>query len=235
MIRIRYREASEMRPGFHADAEQAGRVTTVYLLDGIAAAQRREALRRLRTWARRGQCPPLPGWQLAVALAADRFRHARAGLAAHPAAATVPVMAVSLAVIFYLGLTSVVSVHVLQPRGGALPPSAGVEPVVPASGGAATSPASGPGYAPGHPARPAVARPAATRVAAGSTASSTRLSAAAGQQAPTTSSHGPGPAPSATVQPSATPQPSTTPSPTSTGSGGVCMDVGPFGICLHQP
>ena len=238
MIRIRYREVSELRPGYHADAERDGRATIVYLLTGISTAQRRKALRRLRTWAGRGQCPPLPRWQLAVALAADRVRHARAGLAVHPATATVPVMVVSLAAIVYLGLTTV-SVHVL-PRGAALPPSTGAEPAVPAAGGAPASQPPGPAtrYAPGTPGAGATApasRPGATR-AASSTVASRATPAAAGQA--------PGQAPAATVpassQAAATAPPaspaSPAPTPASTNtSGGVCMDVGPFGVCLHRP
>ena len=56
MIRIRYRGPNELSPGLHAAAEQRGRRTTVYLLSGLTAAERRSALRRLRLTARMGHC-----------------------------------------------------------------------------------------------------------------------------------------------------------------------------------
>jgi hypothetical protein len=54
MIKIRYRDPNELSPGLHAAAECHGRGTTVYLLAGLTAAQRRSALRRLRLSARQG-------------------------------------------------------------------------------------------------------------------------------------------------------------------------------------
>ena len=99
MIKIRYRDPRELAPGLYAAAERHSRGTTVYLLPGLSAAQRRAALRRLRISARRGCGPQLPAPQLAVALLADRIRTAagRAGAVfrSHPAASTVPVMVVS--------------------------------------------------------------------------------------------------------------------------------------------
>ena len=57
IIKIRYRDQSQLSPGLHAAAERHGRVTTVYLLSGLSATQRRAALRRLRISARRGYGP----------------------------------------------------------------------------------------------------------------------------------------------------------------------------------
>ena len=57
MIKIRYRDPRELAPGLYAAAECHSRGTTVYLLPGLSAAQRRAALRRLRISARRG-CGP---------------------------------------------------------------------------------------------------------------------------------------------------------------------------------
>ena len=48
MIKIRYRDSNELSPGLHAAAERHGRSTTVYLLSGLTAGERRAALRRLR-------------------------------------------------------------------------------------------------------------------------------------------------------------------------------------------
>ena len=141
MIKIRYRDPRELAPGLYAAAERHSRGTTVYLLPGLSAAQRRAALRRLRISARRGCGPRLPAPQLAVALLADRVRTAagRAGAVfrSHPAASTVPVMVVSAGAIAFLAL-SAVSIRVIHPPQGSSPPSfAGVAAAgLPANAGA---------------------------------------------------------------------------------------------------
>jgi hypothetical protein len=118
MIKIRYRDPNELSPGLHAEAERHGRCTTVYLLSGLTAAERRAALRRLRLSARMGYCPPLPAAQLALALLADRVRtgagQAGAVFRLHPAGSTLPVMVLSAGAIAFL-LLSTVSIHVLRP------------------------------------------------------------------------------------------------------------------------
>jgi hypothetical protein len=130
MIKIRYRDPNELSPGLHAAAERHGRSTTVYLLPGLSAAQRRAALRRLKISARRGYEPKLPAPQLAVALAADRIRTtvgwAGAVFRSHPAGSTVPVMVVSAGAIAFLAL-SAVSIQVIHtpPRGQGLTGAAG--------------------------------------------------------------------------------------------------------------
>ena len=116
MIRIRYRDSSAFAPGLHAAAERHGRTTTLYLLSGLTAPERRSALRRLRLSARMGHCPRLPAAPLAIALLADGIRTAigRAGavLRLHPAGSTVPVMVLSGGAIAFL-LFSTVSIRVL--------------------------------------------------------------------------------------------------------------------------
>ncbi len=118
MIKIRYRGPNELSPGLHAEAERHGRCTTVYLLSGLTAQQRRAALRRLRLSARMGYCPPLPVAQLTLALLADRVRTGAGQTGAvfrlHPAGSTLPVMVVSAGAIAFL-LLSTVSIHVLRP------------------------------------------------------------------------------------------------------------------------
>jgi hypothetical protein len=148
MIKIRYRDPNELSPGLHAAAERHGRNTTVYLLPGLSAAQRRAALRRLKISAGRGYDPELPAAQLALALLADRIR-TTVGLAgavfrSHPAGSTVPVMVVSAGAIAFLAL-SAVSIRVIH--GGAVPAtsvSAG-----PGSGQPGEPIAAGPGDPPG--------------------------------------------------------------------------------------
>src|ERR1700692_783935 len=134
MIKIRYRDPNELSPGLHAAAECHGRGTTVYLLSGLTAAQRRAALRRLRLSARMGYCPRLPAAQLVLALVADRIRtgagRAGAVFRSHPAGSTVPVMVVSAGAIAFL-LFSTVSIRVLPPPRTVyqLPPSFPAPPV----------------------------------------------------------------------------------------------------------
>ena len=118
MIKVRYRGSNELSPGLHATAERDGRRTTVYLLDGMTAVQRRSAPRRLQLTARMGHCPRLPAAQLAFALFTDRIRTgiSRAGrvLRLHPAGSTVPIMVLSGGAIAFL-LFSTVSIHVIRP------------------------------------------------------------------------------------------------------------------------
>src|SRR5579859_1025050 len=145
MIKIRYRDPNELSPGLHAAAERHGRNTTVYLLPGLSAAQRRSALRRLKISARRGYDPRLPAGQLAVALLADRIRTSvgRAGAVfrSHPAGSTVPVMVVSAGAIAFLAL-SAVSIRVIHA------PPRGSGPVYSGAAGPAGSATGGPGPGP---------------------------------------------------------------------------------------
>jgi hypothetical protein len=135
VIRIRYLDPNELSPGLHAAAEQHGRSTTVYLISGLTAAERRAALRRLRLSARMGCSPELPVPQLALALLADRIKTATGRTGAvfrlHPAGSAVPVMMVSAGAIAFLAL-SAVSIRVLHPHlsGQAAP---GTPPAVSAS------------------------------------------------------------------------------------------------------
>jgi len=121
VIKIRYRDASELSPGLHATAEQHGRSTTVYLLPGLTGAERKAALRRLRLAGRMGYGPRLALPLLAFALIANRIRTAiaQAGSVwrAHPAGTTGPAMLISAGAIAFVVL-SAVSIHILrEPRG----------------------------------------------------------------------------------------------------------------------
>jgi hypothetical protein len=75
-------------------AERSARGTTVYLVPGLTGGQRRAVLRRLRQEASRGCGPALPGADLTVALAADRFRVGLRNTASvirlHPAGSLLP-------------------------------------------------------------------------------------------------------------------------------------------------
>jgi hypothetical protein len=290
MIRIRYRGSNELSPGLHAEAEQHGRRTTVYLLSGLNAAERRSALRRLRLTARMGHCPRLPAGQLAFALLMDRMRtgvgRTGAVLRLHPAGSTVPIMVLSGGAIAFL-LFSTVSIHVLHPR-ATDQSDAGTSPI--ASASAIALGGGPPGQAPGRDGhggsgnphgtfdpggasrgsdtgqltRPSDAPVTTAPVLAaggggggvsdgsGSTGSGgsatssdssgkssgggTTLSGSANQTSvtprqSTPATSAPAPAPAATT-------PATTPSTSSSGSSsgkskGVCVNVGPLGVCLN--
>jgi hypothetical protein len=185
MLRLRYRGSNELSPGLHATAERDGRRTTVYLLDGMTAGQRRSALRRLRLTARMGHCPRLPAAQLAFALADP------GGLGGGFAPR-----------------------QLTQPGRG----SSGRTPALAAGGGGGgTSAGSG----------------------SGGTSGGTTLSGGANpspvtprQSTPATSA--PAPAPASTTPATA---PAQSGSGSSSGSGsqgsGVCVNVGPLGVCLN--
>jgi len=254
MIRIRYRDPSELSPGLHAAAERHGRTTTVYLLSGLTAAERRRALRRLRLSARMGHCPRLPAAQLGLALVADRIRtsigQAGAVFRLHPAGSTVPVMVLSGGAIAFL-LFSTVSIRVLHdPRTGpasgpGTSPAASAAPVPitrSSEGGAAGL--GGPGPLATTPS-PAGRRGGTAQGGTGGTQASTSggdggttLSGGA-NPTPAPSQGGtaaPAPAPSTSSQsdgagptPSSAPQPAPSSTPSSPG---LCVKVGPLGVCL---
>jgi hypothetical protein len=128
MIRVRYKDLS---PGLHGKAERSGRGTTVYLLPGLTVGQRKAALRRLRQEASRGFGPELRRPDLAVALAADRFRigvrHTAAVVRLHPAGSLLPTaLAAALMALFVLAPISfrMVSFPQSAPPSGLLPASA---------------------------------------------------------------------------------------------------------------
>jgi hypothetical protein len=71
MITIRYADLPE---GLHAQAEQRGRRTVIYLRPGLTAEQRRLVLRRARQSARMGYGPRLSAAGVAQAVARDSIR-----------------------------------------------------------------------------------------------------------------------------------------------------------------
>jgi hypothetical protein len=117
VIRVRYKDLS---PGLHGQAESGTRGTVVYLSPGLTEGQRSAALRRLRQEASRGCGPALPGADLRVALAADRFRTSVRSTAAvvrlHPAGSLVPAaLAALLMALFVLASVSAGVVQLPQP------------------------------------------------------------------------------------------------------------------------
>jgi len=292
MIKIRYRDSNELSPGLHAAAERHGRSTTVYLLSGLTAAERRAALRRLRLSARMGYCPRLPAAQLALALLVDRIRitigQAGAVFRLHPAGSTVPVMVISGGAIAFLVL-STVSIRVLHQgtaiqssASGPLPvASAGAIPISGTSQGPAaglgggpglgsdsrqlTQPGSGGGFPlAGSPAPRGGGRGNGASTGSGNsgsgsggsgnsgsgnsgsgnsgsgnsgrgTSGGTTLSGGANPTPASTARHGAAattPAAAVTTPAAKSAAPKPAPSASASSGGGVCLNVGPLGVCL---
>jgi len=262
MIKIRYRDPNELSPGLHAEAERHGRITTVYLLTGLTAAERRAALRRLRISARMGYCPALPLVPLALALFADRIMtgvaHAGAVFRLHPAGSTVPVMVLSAGAVAFL-LFSTVSIHVLpesrapdQAPASGISGASGAAPV--ASADATPMPGGSQGQASGGDGRAGQQGQAGSasgqlsqdRTGSGGSSGSTSpvisgVGSTVGGGTPlggsSETAQGADPtAPAAATQtPAAAPTQTAAaaqPSPTATAHSGICIDIGPLGICL---
>jgi hypothetical protein len=258
MIRVRYRDPNELSPGLHAAAERHGRSTTVYLLSGLTKPQRRSALRRLRLSARMGHCPGLPAGRLALALFADRIRtgigRAGAVLRLHPAGSTLPVMVLSGGAIAFL-LFSTVSIRVLPTTPAS--PEAASSPGPAASAGAGAVPfagsqggktglggsgnrqaipprlaGAGPNAAPGSGGTDPAPAPSQGDGTGGGTGGGTGSGTGSGGSS---SSSQPSQAPAAPSSSAPQPAPSATqaaPSATQAASSGLCVKVGPLGLCL---
>lgn len=224
MIKIRY---SDLPAGLHVRTAVRGRHTILYLLPGLTGPERRAAIHRARSNARVGYGPRLPAVGVACAVVTDRIRttvgNSLAAVRVHPAF-FVPALIVVVSVgVAYLLLASV-SIEIRPPRaagpGGPLgvpfsagpryPPTVSRRPARPAAGPAAS------GRSPGGPGGMAPGQGGGQPGPSPSTRSSPSSS---GSPAPT----GPGPLPG--------PSPSPSPAPSPAASG-LCVDVGPLGVCL---
>jgi hypothetical protein len=210
MIKIRYVTLPE---GLHVQARRQSGHTIIYLRPGLSSDQRREALRRARQTARMGHGPRLPAFGLAWALAADRFvctlRNAAAAVRCHPFGAGMLAALLAGAVVSYSLFVSV-SVRLIYPQ---------VAPNLPHP--AVGLPAPAPGTSSGSP---------RTRIPGGPGGSS-----APGGTAPAPAVSGSGPQPSPTRTHTPAPSPSSlppSPTPAAAPAPGVCVRVGPLGICL---
>jgi hypothetical protein len=209
VIKIRY---SDLPGGLHLSADVRGNHTILFLLPGLTAAQRKAAIRRARSAARVGHGPVLPALGLARAVAADRIattvRNGLAAMRMHPAVFLPPMIMVLSAAIAYVLLVSV-SIRLYPPQ------AAGKGPGSPAAG--SPSPGASSHRPPGSPSPGASASPSPDP-------SSHRPGGS-----PSPGSRGPSPSPSSLPSPS--PSPSATPEPA--GGGGVCVKIGPLGVCLN--
>jgi hypothetical protein len=221
----------------------------VYLLPGLTKPERRSALRRLRLSARMGHCPRLPAGPLALALFADRIRtgigRAGAVLRLHPAGSTLPVMVLSGGAIAFL-LFSTVSIRVMHnppasPESASAPnpaAPAGAIPIAGSSGGVAGLGGSGTGGSTGS-GTGASGSGGGTTLSGGSDptqapsqggGSSSGGSSSGGSSGGGSSSSS-SPSQPASSSSSSAPQPA--PSATQPASSGVCLHVGPLGVCLN--
>jgi hypothetical protein len=219
MITIRYADLPE---GLHAQAERRGRRTVIYLRPGLTAEQRRRGLRRARQSARMGYGPRLPAVGVAQAVARDVVRETAGNLAA--ALRRHPLGSIALAV----GLAAMVSCYTLFVTGSLrLVLNSGPVPAVPRVPHPAVAPRyAGPGPArraagpaPGTPGRP-------EHRAAGGIRRTDAPSPRASRTRPSKATPG---KPPGTPAPSRSGAPSPSPSP---GPGGLCLTVGPLGVCL---
>ena len=243
MIKIRY---ADLPGGLHVRVVESGKDPIIYLLPGLTAAQRRAALRRARSSARLGHGPRLPAVGVASAVTADRIwttvRNAAAAIRRHPTAFAPPIAIIVSAAAAYVLLVSV-SARVHLPQAGG-PGNRFGAPIVPAAG----APRSSRPPREGHQlARISLLGPSAGRLRMPAPRRSGAESHGAGT-APTPGQDPvggatPGAAPSPTpTPPQPTPSPVPSPSPRGPGSGspgsdssggsGLCLDVGPLGVCL---
>jgi hypothetical protein len=233
VIKIRY---ADLPAGLHIRTAARGKDTIIYLLPGLTAAQRQAALRRARSSARMGHGPRLSAAGVLGAVMADRIRttvrNGAAAMRGHPAIFVPPLVIIMTAAVAYILLVSVgIRIHEPQasgPSGQGAPVAAAVAP--PQSG--ADDPHSRPGStgpaAPGKSHRPSPRRSGGGHGATGASPSPSPTPSATGSE--------PAPSPSPSAAPSATPSAGGTNSAGSgsgsAGAGGLCLDVGPLGVCL---
>ncbi|MGH3068538.1 MAG: hypothetical protein ACRDMI_08125 [Streptosporangiaceae bacterium] len=249
MIKIRY---ADLPQGRHAHVHTAGRRPVIYLLPGLSPAQRRDALRRLIRTSRQGYGPRLraPGVRFAVARDVTKTT-ARNGLAAvrfHPAGSTALAAFIVAGVICYAFFVTVTVRFTPHPAGpplaapsgpqdpggrfpgsgasgpaGTQPPAAGRRTATPAATGTGARTGPGTGTAPSGRATSPGPVPSGTWSAPGGVLPS-------GSAGPSSRASSP---PSATPSPvpSAAPPPAS-PSPARGNPGGLCLQLGPLGVCI---
>jgi hypothetical protein len=237
VVKIRY---GDLPGGLHVRAVARGKHTVIYLLPGLTLDQRRAALRRVRSTARMGQGPQISAGGLTCAVIADRIlttaRNVVGAMRLHPAM-FVPLIVILLSAAVAFFLLSSVSIRIRSPQASAPetllgPPIAAAaaprngghvdpdQPGGPSAGHSPTSTPTRPGGRPSpSPSRSASPSPSPDPVPTGSV------------QPP---GPGPGPSPSPDPSPAPSPSPWPTPSPTRPGGSGLCVEVGPLGVCLSM-
>ena len=253
MIKIRY---CDLPQGRHAHVHATGRRTVIYLLPGLSPAQRRDALGRLIRTSRQGYGPRLRATGVRFAVARDvtktTARNALAAVRCHPAGSAALAALIAAGVICYAFFVTVTVRFIPHPAG---PPAAAPSgPRVPGGrspGSGASSPAgTQPPVTGRRAASPGPPESGASTGPGTSPGTSTVPSAQATNPVPlptgTWSAPGgvltPGsaePSPPASPPPSATPSPGpssapppASPTPRRGDPGGLCLQLGPLGVCL---
>jgi hypothetical protein len=250
VIKIRY---ADLPQGRHAHVRSCGRQPVIYLLPGLTPAQRRDALRRLVRASRQGYGPRLRAAGVGCAVARDSAkstaRNALAAIRCHPAGSAALTAFVAAAVVCY-ALFVTVTVR-LSPGPSGPPGVAGAAPSRPQdAGGLGRSPGGGAAAPAGT--QPAVAGKHGTSPAGPGAGSPGTGSSGTGPSGPGRPAS-PGPLPTGTwsapggllpstpagLPPSSSPRPGPAPAPPPAGAapppgqpGGLCLQVGPLGICV---
>jgi hypothetical protein len=249
VIKIRY---SDLPPGRHVHVHAAGRQSVIYLLPGLSPAQRRDALGRLIRTSRQGYGPRLgaPGVRFAVArdVAKTTVRNALAAVRCHPAGSTALAAVIAAGVICYAFFVTVTVRFTPPPAGpplaapsgpqipggrspgsgasgpaGTQPPVSGRRTASPGPPGAAPGTGPGSGAAPSGQAASPVPLPTGTWSAPGGVL----RTGSAGPSSPASSP------PSATPSPvPSTAPPAAGPAPRRGDPAGLCLRLGPLGVCL---
>ena len=253
MIKIRY---CDLPLGRHAHVHRAGRRSVIYLLPGLSPAQRRDVLGRLIRTSRQGYGPRLraSGVRFAVArdVAKTTVRNALAAVRCHPAGSAALAAFIATGVICYAFFVTVTVRFAPHPAGppiaapsgpqvpGGRPPGsgasdrAGTQPPAPGrrtaapgtpAAGASTGPGTGSrtGGAPSGQATNPVPLPTGTWSAPGGVLPS----GSAGPSSPASSPPSASPSPVPSTAP-----PQASPAPRAGDPGGLCLYVGPLGVCL---
>ncbi len=248
MIKIRY---ADLPDGLHADVRTCGRRPVIYLVPGLSAAQRRDALRRLIRTSRLGHGPRLRASGVAFAVARDVAKSTGCnGLAAvrcHPAGSAVLAALVAAVVVCY-ALFVTVTVR-FSPRPAGPPAAAGAAPSAPRdTGGPARAPGDrvhAPAVTPsqaaaehgGSPEAAGAGQPGHGPSGSGRATSPAPLPtgtwSAPGGVLPSASQLAPSPTPSSTPSPAPSPAPPASPgAPPPADPGGLCVQMGPLGVCI---
>lgn len=249
MIKIRY---SDLPQGRHAHVQPAGRQSIIYLHPGLSPAQRRDALGRLIRTSRQGYGPRLraPGVRFAVArdVAKTTVGNALAAVRFHPAGSTALAALIAAGVVCYAFFVTVTVRFTPHPSGP--PVAAPSGPQVPggrspgsgASGPAGTQPSvagrrtaspsppgtgasTGPGTGAAQPGQ--ATDPAPLPTGTWSAPGGVLPPGPAGPSSPASSPPPAAPFP----EPSAAPPPAR-PAPRPGDPGGLCLQLGPLGVCL---
>jgi hypothetical protein len=240
VIKIRYADLPE---GLHARAEAEGSGAVIYLLRGLSPAQRRAALRGVRRAARLGNGPRLSASGVALAAAMDTAKSTtRNGITAvrcHPAGSLFLTALFASVIVCYVLFLSV-SIHLIPspPVPGALAAPDGAGPG--GAGGQRYSAASQGGQGGGQQVSgPGPSHKAAASAPAHASASASASASAGGWGggSPQLAAPSPVPLPTSSPVPPAFPSPvptgaSPAPSPSGSSPGGLCVNVGPLGVCL---